>query len=83
MSTVQLVTPPSCSDEIKESIIKELTDMLAQAKRGEFSMVVVIFKRTAGKWGHYESGTLDFCEVIGRLEITKTEWINEFVRQSE
>lgn len=83
MSVAQLVTPPSISDEIKESIITELTSLLEQAKNGEFSTFLAVFKRANGRWGHYESGTMDFCEAVGRLEIVKVEWINEFTNQGK
>lgn len=81
MTVAQLVTPPSVTDEIKASIVQELTDLLEQAQRGEFSTMVVMFKRANGRWGHYESGTIDFCDAIGRLEIVKHEWVAEFTSQ--
>jgi len=61
--------------EISESVVNKLQILLEKAKNGEITELLAIYKCTDGTWDNTSTETLHFSEWIGRLEITKLDWI--------
>lgn len=79
MATVtKLVTKPSLPAEIKANIIRLLQVAMADAEAGNVSTMLVIAVRPDGTWSREWSGTEEMGAMIGRLEITKQEWIADY-----
>lgn len=76
----QLVTKPTADAEVKASVLRVLRETLEQAERGEIDCVVMILGHPDGEWTDRTSETVKFSEAIGRLEITKSEWIAQYLR---
>lgn len=81
MTLVSLVTHPTAAEEVKASVVKLLRNALELAETGEIESVVLILGHTSGEWTDQVSETVKFSEAVGRLEITKQEWINQFLRE--
>jgi hypothetical protein len=79
-NVVGLVAPPTAADEIRESVLRLLRKTLAEAEAGEIDQVVIIARCVDGDWIDRISDTDKASELIGRLEITKQEWINRYLR---
>jgi hypothetical protein len=75
LKPLTLVTPPSAAKEVQESIVRLLRRTLEEAERGEIDTVLIIASMPNGEWIDRASDTLKFSEAIGRLEITKLDWI--------
>lgn len=78
---VKLVTKPTAADEVRESVTRLLRDTLAEAESGEIDCVAIIIGHTDGEWSDRCSTTTRFSEAIGRLEITKQEWIAQYLAE--
>lgn len=78
---VVLVPKPKASDEVRDNVIHLLRKTLAEAENGEITSAIMIFKNAAGEWINRCSETEQFSESIGRLEITKQEWIAKYLSQ--
>lgn len=81
MTIAKLVTKPTLPDEIRAGILKLLATCVEDAQAGNVETMLVIAVRPDGTWSREWSGTLDMSSMIGRLEITKQEWIAEYSRQ--
>jgi len=79
MAIATIVPKPKASDEVRESIVAILRATLDEAKRGELDCIVVIARSVDGEWFNRCSEVVGFSDAIGRLEITKQEWIKEFL----
>jgi hypothetical protein len=77
----KLVTPPTMADEIREGILKLSQEVLKDAETGTLQTLLVVCVRSDGSWSREWSGTPEFAAMIGRLEITKQEWIAEYARK--
>ena len=75
MKPIALVTKPSATDEVRESILRVLRETLAEAEAGNIDTVIMILGHPNGEWTDRTSGTNRFSDAIGRLEITKADWI--------
>lgn len=73
-----LVTKPTISAEIKAGILELLRVATADAEAGNVSTMLVIAVRPDGTWSREWSGTEEMAAMIGRLEITKQEWIESY-----
>jgi hypothetical protein len=80
---IKLVSKPTASDEVRESIIKVLRDTLNEAVAGEIRSVVVLAEYADGEWINRASDTLEFSKAIGRLEITKQEWVAQYLKNKD
>lgn len=75
-TTLKLVhSLPTPINEVKESAVNVLKDVLALAEKGEIDNVLIITSNTDGSWSHVYSEALNACEVVGRMEVLKQEWI--------
>jgi hypothetical protein len=81
MGVLKLTAKPTLSDEIKESAVKLAREVLADVEAGNVTTLLVIAVRPDGTWSREWSGTADMAGVIGRLEITKQEWIAQFSKK--
>lgn len=80
---VALVPKPKAADEIRESVMRLLRDSLEQAERGEVDTVIIILGHPDGDWTNKSSYTDKLSAAIGRLEITKQEWIEKYLRNRD
>ena len=80
---VALVPKPKAADEIRESVMRLLRDSLEQAERGEVDTVIIIVGHPDGDWTNKSSYTDKLSAAIGRLEITKQEWIEKYLRNRD
>ena len=71
---------PKVDDEINEDIIDILKESLVDAEAGKIQTIIVISTSPNGEWSHSMSGTDGITAAIVRLEITKQEWINRYIR---
>jgi hypothetical protein len=78
MSVVQLAPKPQLAQEIKEAAVKLAREVLADVEAGNVTTLLVIAGRPDGTWSREWSGTQEMPEMIGRLEITKQEWIKAY-----
>lgn len=77
---IQLVTKPKVEDEVRESVLRALRQTLEQAEAGEIDTVIMILGHPDGEWSDRCTSTTKLSEAIGRIEITKQEWIAEYLR---
>jgi hypothetical protein len=82
-SPVALVPKPTAADEVKESVVRLLRDTLAEAERGNVDCVIMIVGHPDGAWSDRCSSTTRMSEAIGRLEITKQEWVQQYLENRE
>ena len=82
MSVVKLVAEPTLADDIKAGVVKLARAVLEDAEAGDASTLLVICVRPNGTWSREWSGTMEMAAMIGRLEITKQEWIAEYSRDN-
>lgn len=75
--TLKVVSLPNALNEVKQSSVQVLKDVLELAEKGEINNVLIITDNTDGSWSHVYSEALNACEVIGRMEVLKHEWIED------
>jgi hypothetical protein len=76
---VKLVPPQTVDEEVRDSVVRLLSEALAEAKEGHVRTVVLILGYPNGDWANKASFTDRYSEAIGRLEITKQEWIKQYL----
>lgn len=81
MKIVELVPKPSLDDEIKNGAIKLARTVLEDVEAGNVTTLLIIAVRPDGSWSREWSGTVEMAAMIGRLEITKQEWIAEYSKK--
>jgi len=81
--TIKLVPPVSAKEEARQSVIKLLRKTLEEAEAGQLQSVVMIIESVDGTWADRASETIKFSEAIGRLEITKQEWIAQYLKKND
>ena len=79
MTTIALVPKQKTSDEVRKSVVKVLKEALDLAEAGEIDTAIIILGHTDGEWSSGCSSTENVSEAIGRLEITKQEWISSYL----
>lgn len=77
--TLTVIPKKTIDAENKESVVRILKTTLEEAERGEIGTVIVIAEQPSGHWVNRTSNTVIFSEAIGRLEITKQEWIKAYL----
>jgi hypothetical protein len=82
-NVIGLVAKPTAEDDVRESVIRLLRKTLEEAEAGEVDSLVMIVGCPNGEWSDRASETVKFSEAIGRLEITKQDWIARFMRDRE
>lgn len=80
-ASVTLVTKPTAAEEVRESVIRLLRKTLDEAEAGQIETVIIIGRAPDGEWINRASETNHFSDAIGRLEITKAEWIAQYLEQ--
>jgi hypothetical protein len=80
---VQLVPPPSASQEAVDGAVQILRLLLVEAEAGRLADLAVIYSAPDKTWSHITTTTIDFTGLIGRTEIAKQRWIEDFQRQQE
>lgn len=74
--TLHVVAPPSVPEEIRADVIRQLEKTLAEARRGEVAEVLLIIQRPDPEfWEQRSSDTQSILKWVGRLEVTKLDWI--------
>jgi hypothetical protein len=77
---VKLVTKPTAKAEIRDSIIRNLREVLAQAEAGDIDAVIILALHPNGEWSGNDIATTRFSEVIGRIEIVKQQWVAQYLK---
>jgi hypothetical protein len=77
---IALVPKPKAADDVRESVTRLLRDSLDQAERGEVDTVIIILGHPDGEWSDRCSSTEKLSAAIGRLEITKAEWVAQYLQ---
>lgn len=77
---IKLVVKPTTLDEVKESVVKLLEQTLKEANEGSITTIVMLIEYIDEDWADRISSTVNFSKAIGRLEITKQEWIDKYLR---
>jgi hypothetical protein len=83
VTAITLVPKPKAADEVRESVLRLLRDSVAQAERGEVDTVIIILGHPDGQWSDRCSSTDKLSAAIGRLEITKQEWILQYLKHRD
>lgn len=78
---IALVTKPTAAEEVQQSVVGVLEEMLALAKNGDVDGVAIILSHVDGTWTHRGSESLEFSRLIGRFEIMKHQWIAEHLER--
>ena len=78
---LRLAPKPTLPEEIKAAAIELIEKVLVDVKAGNVTTVLVVVGRPDGTWSREWSGTMEMAEMIGRLEITKQEWIAQYSKQ--
>jgi hypothetical protein len=78
------VQPPTVSEEVRTTLIRELERTLAEARAGDISecMIVVQHADTA-LWSDRSSLLTDLVKWAGRLEIVKLDIIAKYKEQDQ
>lgn len=80
---IALVPKPKADEEVRESVVRLLRDSLEQAERGEVDTVIIILGHPDGEWSDRCSSTEKLSAAIGRIEITKQEWVAKYLKERD
>lgn len=75
MKILKLVPPPAEDVAIREATVQLLAQALDEAKAGHIAEIVLLVLHPDGTWSDRTTQSLHFSEWIGRLEMTKLDWI--------
>jgi hypothetical protein len=78
--TLSIAPKPTVLDKIKQDIVETLREALAEAEKGEICSMLLIMKHNDNSWSDERSGSMDFPDAIGRLEIVKQNWIQAYLQ---
>lgn len=78
-SPIALVPKATADDDTKDSCVRLLRHALEQAESGQLTTVILIVEHVDGDWLNHVSETSNFSKAIGRLEITKAEWVAQYL----
>lgn len=78
---IKLAPKTTIDDEIKQAAIDMLRKALAEAESGNVSMCIVILRHPDGTWSDERSGSTNFPDAVGRLEIVKQAWITSYLNE--
>ena len=82
-NVLTLARKPGVAAVIKDDIVCQLRNALERAERGELEAIVVLMKHTNRHWSWLNSGSLRFPEMVGMLEIQKSEWIASYLSKDD
>ena len=77
MTIIKLAPKPPASKEIRDNILDILKEYQKHAEEGKLECLVIIGGFVDNSWTNHMSGTLDFPQAIGKLQIAMQEWIAE------
>lgn len=77
---IALVPKPTADAEVRDSVIGLLRRTLDDAEAGNITTLVMVLGHPDGEWSDRVSATNQLSEAIGRLEITKQEWIASYLK---
>jgi len=84
VTQLHAVKPPSVSNEIRDSMIKLIEDLLEEAKAGDVTEVCILIQHADPKeWSDRSSMTENIMTWVGRLETTKLDWIAKYKEQDQ
>lgn len=72
---LDLVKAKPVEERIKAEVVQLLERYLEEAKRGEIKELFVIALHDNDEWTDRSTSTMHLNSWIGRMEITKLEWI--------
>lgn len=80
-ATLAPLHPDTTREECRQSAIENAKEALRRLEANECSEVLIILRRDDDQWDNLASFTTSITAWVGRLEITKSDWIdalNEF-----
>jgi hypothetical protein len=78
---LHVVAPPKLSESVRADAVETLERVLAEAKAGNVSGVVILWRDAKEHWENDHTALADFPDWVGRIEITKAEMISEYLKQ--
>lgn len=77
MNPVKLhaVQPPTADEKARAEVIAHLEEVLAEARRGEISEVLIISLHPDGEWSNLSTRTESISNWVGYLEQTQFDWM--------
>lgn len=76
---LSVVPKKTVTEEQQESVMRAIHGIMADAERGDVETVIVIARHADGNWTDRASTTHHYSDCIGRLEILKQTWINQYL----
>ena len=78
---VVLVPKPTADDDTRKSVVRLLRHALDEAEAGNIITVIIIAENVSEEWMNWASETISLSKTIGRLEITKVELVERFLKK--
>lgn len=78
---VALVPKPTADDDTRKSVVRLLRHALDEAEAGNIITVIIIAENVSEEWMNWASETISLSKTIGRLEITKVELVERFLKK--
>ena len=78
---VVLVPKPTADDDTRKSVVRVLRHALDEAEAGNIITVIIIAENVSEEWMNWASETISLSKTIGRLEITKVELVERFLKK--
>jgi hypothetical protein len=79
ITRLHIVAPPTTTEEIRAEVIAELERTLEDARRGDIDEIFMILKHPGDdEWSHRATPTQHLTAWIGKLEVTKLAWADNF-----
>lgn len=80
---LRIVSPPTATEETRADVVTHLKRALAEAESGNVNEVLILMCHANGEWSNLSSRTESILKWVGRLEITKLDWIGLYKRNPE
>lgn len=83
MNNIKPIGRPHIDEQIKEDILISLNETIEAVEAGHVSELLIIVRGPDGTWSKATHRVEEFSSWIGRLEIVKQEWIEEYLKQTD
>lgn len=80
---IVLMAKPTAAEEVRQSVVEVLQEMLALAEAGGVDGVAIIVSHVDGTWTNRGSEHMEFSRLVGRFEIMKHQWIAEHLEREK
>lgn len=84
MANLHVIKAPRAADDIKASVVKLLEELLVEAKAGDITELCILIQHADPReWSDRSSMTENIMGWVGRLELTKLDWIAKYREQDD